>query len=231
MYLKIAHRGASGYEPENTIRAFEKAIELGVDMIELDIHLSCDEHLIVMHNASVDKITNASGHIKDLTLQELKKLDAGKGEQIPTLQEAIDCVKDRCGLYIELKGEHTEQPVVELIRETAMQNSVIVASFDASKVRKVKELAPELETSVLVGDKDADWVAIAKESKADCIHFCWESYPTPHKLLTEEVMNKAAENSLKVVIWHEERPEEIREIIKRNIYGICSNLPDLLVPD
>jgi glycerophosphoryl diester phosphodiesterase len=227
MYLKIAHRGASGYEPENTIRAFEKAIELGADMVELDVHLSRDGCLIVMHDASVDKTTNGSGYIKDLTLQELKMLDAGKGEQIPTLQEAIDCVKNRCGLYIELKGEHTEQPVVELVRRNVMQDTVIIASFDANKVRKVKELAPELITSVLVSDKDADWVAIAKEAKADCIHFCWERYPFPHKLLTEEVMNRASTNGLKVITWHEERPEEIREIIKRDIYGICSNLPDL----
>lgn len=231
MYLKIAHRGASGYEPENTIRAFEKAIELGADMVELDVHFSCDGHLIVMHDASVDKTTNGSGYIKDLTLQQLKTLDAGKGEQIPTLQEAIDCVKGRCGLYIELKGEYTERPVAELIRENAMQNAVIIASFDRNKVREVKELAPELETSVLDGDKDTDWVTIAKEAKADCIHFCWERYPSPHKLLTEEVMNKASANGLKVIIWHEERPEEIRAIIKHDIYGICSNLPDLLVLD
>ncbi|HIE28510.1 TPA: glycerophosphodiester phosphodiesterase [Candidatus Poribacteria bacterium] len=228
MYLKIAHRGASGYEPENTIRAFEKAIELGADMVELDVHLSRDGRLIVMHNASVDKTTDGSGYIKDLTLQELKTFDAGKGEQIPTLQEAIDCVKGRCGLYIELKGEYTERPVVELIRENAMQNAVIIASFDRNKVRQVKELAPELVTSVLVDDKDADWVAIAKDAKADCIHFCWERYRSPHKLLTDEVMNKASANGLRVIIWHEERPEEIREIIKRDIYGICSNLPDLL---
>ncbi|MFQ6042046.1 MAG: glycerophosphodiester phosphodiesterase [Candidatus Poribacteria bacterium] len=228
MYLKIAHRGASGYEPENTIRAFEKAIELGADMIELDVHLSRDGRLIVMHDASVGKTTDGSGYIRGLTLQELKTFDAGKGEQIPTLQEAIGCAKGRCGLYIELKGEYTEKPVVELIRENAMQNAVIIASFDRNKVRKVKGLAPELETSVLVGDKDADWVAIAKDAKADCIHFCWERYPSPHKLLTDEVMSKASANGLKVIIWHEERPEEIREIIKRDIYGVCSNLPDLL---
>ena len=241
MSLKIAHRGASGYEPENTIRAFEKAIELGADMVELDVftsltdakglrHLSRDGHLIVMHDASVDKTTNGSGYIKDLTLQELKMLDAGKGEQIPTPQEVIDSVKGRCGLYIELKGEDTEQPMVELIRENTLQDSVIIASFDLNKVRKVKELASELETSVLVSDKDADWAAIAKEAKADCIHFCWERYPSPHTLLTAEVMNKASANGLKVIIWHEERQEEIREIIKQDIYGICSNLPDLLIP-
>ena len=228
MYLKIAHRGASGYEPENTILAFEKAIELGADMIELDIHLSKDGHLIVIHDERVDRKTNGSDFVKDLTLQELKTIDSGKGERIPTLVETIDCVKGKCGLYIELKGDNTEKPVVELVLSSAMQKSVIIASFDANKVRKVKELAPKLETSVLVSDKDADWVTIAKKAKADCIHFCWERYPSPHKLLTDEVMKLAASNNLKVVIWHEERIEEIQRIIKRDIYGICSNLPDLL---
>jgi glycerophosphoryl diester phosphodiesterase len=225
-YLKIAHRGASGYEPENTIRAFEKAIALGADMIELDVHLSRDGHLIVIHDARIDGMA-----VVELTLAELKGFDVGKGERIPTLQETIDCVKGRCQLYIELKGEGTEQPVVDLVRMNDMQRDVILASFDPAKVRRCKELAPELATAVLTGKMDIDFVAFARDAFADCIHFCWEQHPSPHTLLTDTLMKTCADAGLKVVIWHEERPEEIREIVKRGIYGICSNLPDLLEVD
>ena len=222
-YLKIAHRGASGYEPDNTIRAFEKAIELGADMIELDIHLSKDGHLVVIHDAHINDVA-----VKDLTLNELKQFNVGKGEQIPTLQEAIYCVKGRCKLYIELKGEATEQPVIELVRKNNMQDEVIIGSFDSAKVRRTKTLAPELMTSMLTGEMEINFVAFAQEALADCIHFCWERHPAPHTLLTDELMKSCAAAGLKVLIWHEERPEEIREISKRDIYGICSNLPDLL---
>jgi glycerophosphoryl diester phosphodiesterase len=223
-YLKIAHRGASGYEPDNTIRAFDKAIELGADMIELDINLSSDGVPVVIHDRQIEGTP-----VTELALSELKRFDVGKGERIPTFQEAIDCVKGRCRLYIELKGEGTEQPVIDLVRKNGMDREVIIASFDPAKVRRSKELASNLIVSVLTGKRDIDFVALAREAKADCIHFCWERHTSPHTLLTDELMKICRDNGLKVVIWHEERPEEIREIVKRDIYGICSNLPDLLI--
>lgn len=222
-YLKIAHRGASGYEPDNTIRAFEKAIELGADMVELDVHLSKDGVPVVIHNAQI-----GGEPVKDLTLSQLKQFDVGKGERIPTLQEAIDCVNGRCQLYIELKGEGTEKPVIELVRKNDMSREVIIASFDSEKVRRSKKLAPDWIGSVLTSEMEIDFVALARKAHADCIHFCWERHPSPHTLLTDDLMRTCRDAGLKVMIWHEERPEEIREIVKRDIYGIASNLPELL---
>ena len=109
-----------------------------------------------------------------------------------------------------------------------MQDEVIIGSFDSAKVRRTKTLAPELMTSVLTGEMEINFVAFAQEALADCIHFCWERHPAPHTLLTDELMKSCVAAGLKVLIWHEERPEEIQEIVKREIYGICSNLPDLL---
>ncbi len=223
-YLKIAHRGASGYEPDNTIRAFEKAIELDADMIELDINLSRDGVPVVIHNREIE-----GKPVTDFTLSQLKQLDVGKGERIPTFQEALDCVKGRCRLYIELKGEGTEKPVVDLVRKNGMERDVVISSFDPEKVRRSMELAPEILGSVLTKKRDIDFVELAQNAKADCIHFCWERHPSPHTLLTDELMKTCRDAGLKVVIWHEERPEEIREIVKRDIYGICTNLPDLLI--
>lgn len=223
-YLKIAHRGASGYEPDNTIRAFEKAINMGVDMIELDVHLCQEKIPIIIHDAAVQ-----GNPVKELTIPELRQFDVGKGERIPTLQQAIDCVKGRCKLYIELKGENTVQPVIDLISKNEMDNQIIIGSFDTKKVLRSKEIAPHILGSVLTGKIGIDFVSLAKSAKADMIHFCWEHHPSPHILLTDELMETCAKSRLQVMIWHEERPEEIRKIVQHNIAGIASNFPDLLI--
>src|SRR6476660_8151331 len=111
-FLNVAHRGASAYEPENTLLSFRRAIELGADMSEIDLHLSKDGALIVMHDYSVDETTDGHGEIKEMTLEQIKALDAGKGERVPVLQEVIDLVRGRNGLYIELKGDGTPPATV-----------------------------------------------------------------------------------------------------------------------
>lgn len=228
-YLKIAHRGASASEPENTLRTFQKAVDLGADMIEVDVHLSKDGLPVIIHDASLERTTNGIGYVKDKTLLELKELDAGQGERIPTLQEAIDFARGKCGLYIELKDQATPGPVVETIRANGFEGEAIICSFDHALLKQVKELAPEIPTSVLVGQTSGDFVEIAREAGADYIHFCWDGRsPTPHKLLTSELVAKIHEQGLGIIIWHEEDPEEIREILKYPIEGICSDRPDLL---
>jgi len=223
-YLKIAHRGASGYEPDNTIRAFEKAINMGADMIELDVHLCQEKIPVVIHDSKVQ-----GNLIEELTILELEQFDVGKGERIPTLQQAIDCVKGRCKLYIELKGNNTVQPTIDLINKNKMDDEIIIGSFDRRKVRHAKEIAPHILGSILTGEMDIDFVSLAKSAKADIIHFCWERHPFPHILLTNELMETCARSGLQVMIWHEERPEEIRKIIQHNIAGIASNFPDMLI--
>jgi glycerophosphoryl diester phosphodiesterase len=228
-YLKIAHRGASASEPEDTLRAFKEAVGLGADMIEVDVRLSKDGLPVIIHDASLERTTNGTGYVRDKTLLELKELDAGQGERIPTLQEAIDFARGKCGLYIELKDQAAPGPVVETIRANGFEGEAIICSFDHALLRQVKELAPEIPTSVLVGETSGDFVEIARAAGADYIHFCWEGRsPTPHKLLTPELVAKIHEQGLGIIIWHEERPEEIREILKYPIEGICSDRPDLL---
>jgi glycerophosphoryl diester phosphodiesterase len=227
-YLKIAHRGASSDEPENTMRAFRRALELGADALELDVHRSRDGHLVVIHDGRVDKTTNGRGAVAEMTLQELRALDAGRGERIPTLEEVVDEFAPRCVLCIELKGAGTEIPTADLVRRKHAVPRVIIASFDPEKVACVKDYAPEIETSVLTASWEEDFVALALRAKADCIHFCWERHPSPHTLLTDDVLERAHAAGLRVLLWHEERPAEIRELVKKPIYGICSNAPELL---
>ena len=232
-YLAVAHRGASAYEPENTLRAFRRAIELGADMSELDVHLSRDGHVVVMHNAQVDATTNGRGAIRDMTLRELKRLDAGGGEPIPTLQEAVDLVRGANGLYIELKGEGTPSAVADLLRanEFVRREQVIVGSFSAPRVRELKELAPEIATSLLVGPvfPAAELVAMTRAAGADYVHLCWERRdPRPHTLLTPDLLRALRSAGLGIVLWHEERPEELSALRTLHVDAICSNAPDLL---
>jgi glycerophosphoryl diester phosphodiesterase len=231
--LNVAHRGASAYEPENTLRAFRRAIELGADMSELDAHLSKDGHVMIMHNATVEKTTNGRGAIREMTLAELKRLDAGKGEQIPTLPEVIELVRGKNGLYIELKGEGTPPAVVRIVREQNFtdRRQVIVGSFLAPLVREVKELAPEIATSLLVGPVfPADQlIAMTRSVNADYVHLCWENrHPTPHKLLTPELLSALRAARLGIVLWHEERPSELAVLRTMDVDAICTNTPDQL---
>src|SRR5437660_7666970 len=113
--LSVGHRGAAALEPENTIRSFRRAIELGCDFAECDVHLTRDGQLAVMHDAAVDRTTNGSGPISDFTMAELKQLDAGQGERVPTLDEVLETVRGRIKLLIELKGPGTEALTVQTV--------------------------------------------------------------------------------------------------------------------
>jgi glycerophosphoryl diester phosphodiesterase len=231
-YLAIAHRGASDYEPENTLRAFRRAIALGADMSELDVHMSKDGHIMVIHNDAVH-IDGERKAIADLTLAELRTVDVGRGERIPTLQEVITAVKGKGGLYIELKGATTPQPVADLLRANGFtdRKQVIVGSFLLPLVREIKTYAPELVTSILVGPvlSAADLIAAAQSVGASYVHLCWGARsPQPHTLLTPSLLADLHAAGLGVVLWNEERLSELAVLRTLPVEGICSNAPDLL---
>ncbi len=232
-YLAIAHRGASAHEPENTLRAFRRAIELGADMSELDVHLSRDGHAIIMHNAFVETTTDGQGAICDLTLDELKQFDAGKGERIPTLPEVIDLVRGRHGLYIELKAEGTPEVVAKILRAEnfTTRNQVIIGSFWVPLIEEMKIIAPEIATSLLVSPvwPANELVAMTRAAKADYVHLCWEHrHSQPHTLLTPELLGALRAANLGIVLWHEERASELQVLRTLDVDAICSNRPELL---
>jgi glycerophosphoryl diester phosphodiesterase len=231
MIHNIAHRGASAYEPENTLRAFERAIDMGATMVELDVHLSLDGHPVVIHDADLSRLTSATERIAELTLAQIKQVDAGLGERVPTLAEAIGLVRGRAQLYIELKGQRTPEPVVNLLRDLAFQDQVIVGSFFPWLPQKVKFLEPSIRTSALIRgqDREIDFVEWALAVEADYVHPCWEhASPTPHKLLTPALIASIRQRGLGIILWHEERPAELRELVKMDVDGICTNVPDVL---
>ena len=232
MIHNIAHRGASAYEPENTLRAFERAIQMGATMLELDIHLSMDVKPVVIHDAMVSKTTNGKGHISDMTLKQIKELNAGKGEQVPTLTEVIDLARDRAKLYIELKGQGTPVPVVDALHSMAFVDQVIVSSFYPWLIKKAKLLDPTIRTSMLItwhDERGTDFVEWALSVGADYIHPCWENETsTPSRLLTPDIISNIRVHDLGLITWHEERPSELQKLVKLGPDGICTNTPDVL---
>ncbi|MES0361830.1 MAG: glycerophosphodiester phosphodiesterase family protein [Anaerolineales bacterium] len=232
MIHNIAHRGASAYEPENTLRAFERAIQMGATMLELDIHLSRDGHPVVIHDTKVSRTTNGKGYISEMILKQIKELNAGKGEKVPTLNEVVDLARDRAKLYIELKGHRTLSPVLEALNSMSFVDQVIVSSYIPRLIKKAKFLDPTIRTSILITwyeEREDDFVERALAVAADYIHPCWENeIPNPSKLLTTDTISNIRRHGLGLITWHEERPTELQKLVKLGPDGICTNTPDVL---
>jgi len=227
----IAHRGASACEPENTLRAFERAIDMGATMLELDVHLSRDGHPVVIHDADLSRTTDGRGLVAEMTLDQIQRFDAGLGERVPTLAQVINLARDRAEVYVELKGQRTPDSVVRVLQAEGFLEQAVVGSFFPWLPQKVKFLEPVIRTSMLVRrqDRSRDFVEWALAIGADYVHPCWENEsPTPHTLLTPALIASIRRQGLGVLVWREERPAELRELVKLEVDGICTNRPDLL---
>lgn len=226
----IAHRGASAHEPENTLRAFLRAAELGAEWVELDVHLSADGVPVVIHDAHLERSTDGCGLVAEQTLAALRRLDAGAGERIPTLAEVIEACRGCLGLYIELKAPGTPAAVLAALKRAGPGVTAVCGSFDASLVQEVGALAPDMLTALLVGTRVADPVAEVVAAGAHLLHACWERADSqPHRLLTPDFFARCRGAGLEIVTWHEERPEELRELVRLPVWGICSNAPERVV--
>lgn len=173
------HRGNSAELPENTLAAFRSAIELGVDIIECDVHLSADGQLVVIHDHSLERTTNGSGLVREHSWEELRKLDAGQGERLPSLDEVIQVAREGAvGLAIEIKQipipyPDMEQRVVDALRATEMVDQACVVSFYHPSCRRLKELEPALQVGLLEGARPIDPVRLMEEAGSDiyCPHY------------------------------------------------------------
>ncbi|NOZ50350.1 MAG: hypothetical protein GXP37_09940 [Chloroflexi bacterium] len=229
-FWRIGHRGASAHAPDNTLASFRKAAELGADMVEVDVQMSADGVPVIIHDLEVDRFPGQCGAVKNHTWDELKGIDAGDGEHIPTLAEVISlCRELGLGMYIELKSGDAIAPVVQAIQEGQLYLWVIVASFRADWLAWVKAADARIVTSVLFGAPHVDPVKLAQAISADYVHPCWENVsPTPHKLLTPDWVRRVHAARLGIIAWHEERPSEIAALRELGVDGICSNNPEML---
>jgi glycerophosphoryl diester phosphodiesterase len=166
------HRGNPAEHPENTLASFRSAIELGVDMIECDVHLTADGELVVIHDHTLDRTTDGSGLVVQRTLAELRRLDAGGGERLPVLSEVCELARDRVGLCVEIKQipvpyPGLEEKLVACLDALGMLGQTAVISFHHSSVKRLKELEPRLATGVIEGARPIDPVALMAIAGAD----------------------------------------------------------------
>jgi len=224
--LKIGHRGAKGYEPENTLVSFQKAIDLGVDGIELDVHRSCDSEIIVIHDEKINRTTNGEGFVTDFSLTELKFFRINETHTIPTLKEVLDLVNQKCFVNVELKGNGTTKPVVAVIEEYVLEKNweyshFIISSFDWNALKELRSLNSKIPIGILT-HTDLDLaIAFAKFIKAEAIH--------PHfHLLTKENTLQMQNEGLKVFPWTVNEIEDIQKMKSFNVNGIISDFPDRL---
>lgn len=239
----IAHRGASGHAPENTLASFQKAIEIGVDMIELDVHLSADDSIIVMHDYKLSRTTNGTGEIADHSYQELKKLDAGskfssafKGEKIPTLNEVLELVKGRCKVLIELKwpssGNYAGlvKKVVETIRNQHAESWTILQSFETSYLQEAEQIAPDIERQELLFGQ-ATLLPIYFNRSLHFGKFIPEkgilSINLFYIYLNKKLIQKYHKNGQSVYAFTVNNTKDMTKAISMGADGLITNFPDL----
>lgn len=223
----IGHRGACGYEPENTLSSFQHAIELGVAMVELDVYVCKTGQLVITHDNDVSITTDGVGTIDDMTFEQIRALQVKGTGQIPTLQEVVELVNRRVPINIELKGPGTAQPVAELIttyKEQGWSDSdFIVSSFDHAQLREFKQYCPSVKTGVLFDRHDALYtiVDVAVEHHADVIGLDCEA-------VTSELVQLAHRAGFPVYVWtvNDKKTADIMRTF--NVDGIFSNYPDLV---
>ncbi|MFH1540128.1 MAG: glycerophosphodiester phosphodiesterase family protein [bacterium] len=228
--LVIAHRGASGYAPENTIAAFKRAIELGADMYELDCYLTKDGEIVVIHDDDVERTTNGSGKVSELTLGEIKKLDAGSwfgeefaGESVPTLREALDLAKGKILVNIEIKEAGFEKQTVELVEELEMVEDVMVTGFDHSVIKKIKDMNPKIKTGALVKD------ITPEEIETEILKLNTDAINPRYIAVNKKLVKAAHEHGLEVNPYTVNDVLAMKMQINSGVDGIITNYPDVLL--
>jgi glycerophosphoryl diester phosphodiesterase len=218
--LKIGHRGARAYAPENTIASFKKAIEMGVNAIELDVRKTKDNQIVVIHDSDIKRTTTGEGLVSDLTLTQIKGFSTEAEEKIPTLCEALDFLDRKVTTLIELKEAGLEEAVLSIINERSLQKNVIVTSFLEEAIKKVRELDADIATGLIYA-KHSNPVKAALDLKANYLIALYRFVHTAN-------VEKAHKNGLKVVVWTINAPEEVEAFVKKGVDGIASDKPDLL---
>ena len=244
---RVAHRGGAQLAPENTFAAFSNALSLPIDAIELDVHMSRDGHVVVIHDNHVHKRTNGSGNLLDLDLPYLRRLDAAarhpggwpEPQQIPTLSEVLELAKGRAQVYIEIKTSrrgrtfepypYIAEKVVELVHLAGMLDQVLVISFDWMILPVIKSLAPTIETGMIVSNKvwnprtrDGMQLLVEKAEEYAC-----EWINMDYKLFTTEMPLTVHNHGLKLGLWTVNTEADMLRFAAAGVDSLTSDRPDL----
>ncbi|MFE1289401.1 glycerophosphodiester phosphodiesterase [Streptomyces sp. NPDC058751] len=217
-FLTIGHRGVMGVEPENTLRSFVAAQNAGLDLIELDLHLSKDGALVVMHDADVDRTTDGTGPIADKTLAELRTLDAGQGERVPVFEEVLETV--RTPLQAEIKDVAAARALAEVMHRKDLVGRVEVSSFHDEAIAEIARLVPGVRTALIASRYGTDVVDRAVEAGAAtvCLNI---------RRLSLEVVEHARKADLKIVGWVVNTQEHLRLVRALELDGATTDYPEI----
>ena len=231
----FAHRGASGYAPENTLEAFRLAMEQGADGMELDVHLTKDGEVVVIHDETLDRTSNGHGNVRDYTLEELKKfsfhnhMEKYQGVQIPTLKEALNLVKNsRIKVNIELKTgiywyEGIEEKTMDIVKTMGMEDRVIYSSFNHYSIQKVLEQNSDAETAYLFSDVPLNMEKYAKDTGVKGLH------PAVYHLKMADFLETYMKSGLKVRVWTVNNKEDMKMFMDAGVDAVITNYPKVSV--
>jgi glycerophosphoryl diester phosphodiesterase len=235
--MVIAHRGFSGRAPENTLASFRRAMEIGSDMIELDVQLSQDGKVVILHDDTLERTTNGRGRVADFTLAELKQLDAGSwfgprfsGQRIPTLNEVLELAKGRILVNIEIKNPtHGQYPITELCdralqetRRAGMVNRVIFSSFNPVALERIREKDPRIWVALLYHKPWNSLLEITRHSEYPVLNL-------RHSYLTKNKIGKIHQEGRKLNVYTLNSEEELERFVSWEVDGIITNDPDRLL--
>ncbi|WP_079175367.1 glycerophosphodiester phosphodiesterase [Streptomyces malaysiense] len=217
-FLTIGHRGVMGVEPENTLRSFVAAQRAGLDLIELDLHLSKDGALVVMHDAEVDRTTDGSGPIAEKTLSELRALDAGRGERVPVFEEVLDAV--RTPLQAEIKDVAAARELARVMLERDLVATVEVSSFHDEAVAEIARLVPGVRTALIAGRYGPEVVerAVAVGAPTLCLDI---------RRITLETVEHARAAGLRIIGWTVNTQEHLRLVRALELDGATTDFPEI----
>lgn len=235
--VNIAHRGASGHAPENTMEAFQKGVEMKADYIEIDVQVTKDGELVVIHDTTVDRTTNGTGKVGDLTLEEIRQLDAGSwfsevyaGERVPTFEEVVDEFRGKVGILIELKAPELYPGVEKKIADTLIEqnmttpknNKIIIQSFNHDSMKKSKALLPNLSHGVLTG---GSWADVTEEQLAQFATYADYFNPTMN-IVTDELVSDVHEAGMDIYPYTSRSQEQALKLFDLNVDGIITDYPE-----
>lgn len=222
--LVIGHRGAMGHETENTLASVQKALDLGVDMIEIDVFQIDSGEIVVFHDERVDRLANSGGRIEEYNIYDLKQLILDGNHEIPMLQEVLGLINNQVALNIELKGANTTERVNFIIdyyvREKGWTlDNFIISSFKWDELKKMRERNPDIKIAVLTEEDPVEAIAIAKELNAVAIN-------PNFKTLTAEKTSQLQDEGFKVFTWTVNEPNDIKSMMDFGVDGIITNYPE-----
>jgi glycerophosphoryl diester phosphodiesterase len=245
--IVVGHRGASADFPENTLPSFEGAIQAGADVIELDVRLTADSVLVIMHDADVSTTTDGSGFVHELTLSEIKRLNAGGNDaaaqgvraDVPTFREALELLSGRAGVNAEIKNmpgepgfdsprEEVVEQVIELLEETRFQGDVLISSFNWLSVERARELRPKIPTGFLSTASIDPWASLVYV-KSHGHDYVLPQFPLLLEA-AEPFVEEAHRESIRVGTWTVDEPELIERLFAMGVDAIATNRPEVAVP-